>query len=112
MLPDNAGFLSLLAWAKLIWLTNSLTFFYSLFLQMNEAKRKQNEKEFDHWETTKEGRLYWIEVIGRNGGKARYVKEVDANEITLAFWQEIFDKDGNMIEMHEKYPIDKGHKKI
>ena len=51
-------------------------------------------------------------MTGRNKGKARYVKEVDRNEITIAFWQEIFDEYGTMIEIHEKFPIDKGHKKI
>ena len=48
------------------------------------AKRKQHEREFENWtETTKGGRRYWFDVTGRNGGKARYVKEVDTNEITM-----------------------------
>ncbi|MBY0434888.1 MAG: hypothetical protein K2U26_12335 [Cyclobacteriaceae bacterium] len=58
------------------------------------------------------GRKYWFDVLGRGGGMARYVKEVDREETTLAFWQEIYDSRGVMIEIHEKYPIDKGHKKI
>jgi hypothetical protein len=77
---------------------------------MNFAKRKQNEKEFENWtETAAGGRSYWFNVMGRNGGMARYVKEVDSNETTIAFRQEIFDKQGVMVEMHEKFPIDKGH---
>ena len=80
---------------------------------MDVTKRKQNEKEFENWtETPSGGRRYWFDVDGRNGGKARYVKEVDGNEITIAFWQEIFDIHSTMIEIHEKFPIDKGHKKI
>jgi hypothetical protein len=43
---------------------------------------------------------------------ARYVEKVDEKEVTIAFWQEIYDQQGVMIEIHEKYPIDKGHKKI
>lgn len=77
---------------------------------MDVLKRKQNEKEFENWSETSNGsRQYWFEVRGRNGGKAKYVKEVDNKEMTTAFWQEIFDKDGKMIEIHEKFPIDKGH---
>ncbi len=80
---------------------------------MDAPKRKQNEKEFANWkETATGGRRYWFEVVGRSGGKARYVKEVDAEEVTVAFWQEIYDNQGVMIELHEKYPIDKGHIKF
>ena len=53
---------------------------------MDVSKRKQNEKEFINWtETSKGGRKYWFDVKGRNGGKARYVKEVDNDEVTIAF---------------------------
>ena len=79
---------------------------------MNLTKRKQNEKDFENWEETSFGRKYWFDVLGRNGGKARYVKEVDSNEVTVEFRQEIFDREGKMIEIHEKFPIDKGHKKV
>ncbi len=80
---------------------------------MNVTKRRQNEKEFENWtKTSGGGRQYWFDVMGRNGGKARYVKEVDLNETTIAFWQEVFDIHGTMIELHEKFPIDKGHIKI
>jgi len=39
------------------------------------------------------------------------VKEVDADEATLRFWQEIYDSNGKLSEIHEKYPLDKGHRK-
>ena len=75
---------------------------------MNAAKRMQNEKEFGAWTITASGgRRYWFDVVGRIGGKARYLKEVDDEEITIAFWQEIYDQQGVIVEIHEKYPIDK-----
>jgi hypothetical protein len=46
------------------------------------------------------------------GWKAKYLKKVDNNESTLSFCQEIYNKAGILVEVHEKYPIDKGHKKI
>lgn len=48
----------------------------------------------------------------RLGWKARYVKEVDANEVTVRFYQETFDEMEKLIEVHHKYPIDQGHKKV
>lgn len=41
----------------------------------------------------------------------RNLKEVDAEDTTLRFWQEIFDDQGRLVEIHEKYPIDTGHRK-
>jgi len=80
---------------------------------MNETKRKQNEKEFTHWkELENGGRLYWFSVEGRNGGKAVYLKEVDNNEVTVSFVQEIYNAEGELIELHKKYPVDEGHIKI
>jgi hypothetical protein len=49
--------------------------------------------------------------VGRQGWRARYLKKVDANESTLRFWQEIYDEVGNLVETHEKYPVDEGHRK-
>ena len=46
------------------------------------------------------------------GWKARYVKFVDCNEETVSFRQEIYNENEILVEVHEKYPIDKGHKKI
>jgi hypothetical protein len=45
-------------------------------------------------------------------GKARYRKEVDASEAVVKFWQEIYDGSGQLVEIHEKYPVDTGHRKV
>lgn len=74
--------------------------------------RIQNEKKFGHWEDLPDGgRRYWLDVPGRQGWRARYLKETDAAEQTLRFWQEIYDEQGRLVEIHEKYPVDKGHQK-
>ena len=52
-----------------------------------------------------------LDLPGRMGWLARYLKEVDANETTVRFWQEIYDDQGKLVEIHEKYPVDKGHQK-
>ena len=80
---------------------------------MNSDKRKKNEIEFDNWEDLPDGgRKYWFDIDGKHGGFARYLKTTDANEITITFVQEIYDKNGNKIAIHEKYPVDKGHQKL
>ena len=33
-------------------------------------------------------------------------------EATLLSWQEIYDDQGNLVEIHEKYPVDRGHQKV
>ena len=77
------------------------------------SKRSQNEAKFENWEDLADGgRRYWLEVSGRQGWKARYVKEVDAEENTRRFYQEIFDDRGQLMEVHEKYPEDKGHRTV
>ncbi|MDX9975386.1 MAG: hypothetical protein RBU21_20535, partial [FCB group bacterium] len=59
------------------------------------SARTQNEKKFGHWkELPGGGRRYWIDVPGKLGWLARYLKEVDANETTLRFWQEIYSDQG------------------
>ncbi len=74
--------------------------------------REQNERKFGRWEEVAGGgRRYWLDVPGRLGWRARYLKEVDAQETTLRFWQEIYDEQGKLVEVHEKYPVDKGHQK-
>jgi hypothetical protein len=76
-------------------------------------KRQENEKKFSNWDELPDGsRTYWFEIDGRLGWKARYLKKVDHFETTLSFWQEIYDENGILVEFHEKYPINKGHKKI
>jgi hypothetical protein len=77
------------------------------------ATRTQNEKQFDSWtELENEGRIYQQVVPGKRGWFAVYYKEVDKQETTVRFWQEIRDQDGVLREIHEKYPTDKGHRKL
>jgi hypothetical protein len=76
------------------------------------STRSQNEKKFGHWEELPEGgRRYRLEVRGRLGWLACYLKEVDTNEATVRFWQEIYDDQGRLVEIHEKFPVDKGHQR-
>ncbi len=80
---------------------------------MDITKRKENEKKFPNWDNLTEGsRIYWFEIEGRLGWKAKYIKTVDSEEVTLTFRQEIYNELGILVEVHEKYPIDMGHKKI
>lgn len=75
-----------------------------------QNKRRINEKKFTDWENLPGGgRRYNLEVKGRHGWKARYIKEVDAKEETIRFFQKIYDDKGNLIEIHEKFPVNKGH---
>jgi hypothetical protein len=77
------------------------------------SKRAQNERKFGTWDELAEGgRRYRLEVAGRQSGRARYLKEVDGQENTVRFWQEIWDGQGRLVEIHEKYPVDKGHQKL
>jgi hypothetical protein len=63
--------------------------------------RQQNEQKFPDWESLPNGgRRYWRDVTGHSGWRARYLKEVDANE------------NRQLVEVHEKYPVDKGHRKV
>jgi hypothetical protein len=78
-----------------------------------QDNRRLNEKKFPHWQKLSHGgRRYWLEIKGKHGWKARYVKEVDSMEETVAFYQEIFDGKGNLVEIHKKFPVDKGHRKV
>lgn len=77
------------------------------------STRFQNEKKYENWdELAAGGRRYWLDVAGRQGWRAPYVKEVDAAEITVRFSQEIYDGQGRLVEVHHKYPVDKGHRKV
>lgn len=77
------------------------------------ANREQNERKFPYWlDLPDGGRRYWRHVPGRLGHYARYVKEVDAAEQTTRFYQEIYNAAGQLIEIHEKFPVDKGHQKV
>ena len=44
--------------------------------------------------------------------RATGVSEEGASEKTTKFWQEVFDDKGNLVEIHEKYPVDNGHVKV
>lgn len=77
------------------------------------ATRADNEKKFKQWIDHPNGtRTYRYVVKGRRGWFARYVKVVDANENTLSFRQEVYGENNELVEIHEKYPIDTGHKKV
>lgn len=80
---------------------------------MDINKRQENEKKFPNYEELPDGsRKYWFEIDGRIGWKARYIKIVDIKEKTISFCQEIYDENGRLVEIHEKYPQDKGHIKL
>lgn len=50
------------------------------------SSRGQNEKKFRSWEELPAGgRRYWLDVPGRLGWRARYLKEVDAQEEAVRF---------------------------
>ena len=75
--------------------------------------RQQNEGKFGQWEELPGGgRRYRLDVPGRFGWRARYVKEVNADETTVRFWQEIYDDKGKLVETHQKFPVDKCHQKV
>ena len=81
--------------------------------QSKLRKRIQNEKQFKNWKPRPEGgRIYWLEIEGKFGWKARYVKQVDEAEETVSFRQEIYNEFDELVEIHEKYPVDKGHIKL
>lgn len=80
---------------------------------MNSKKQAENERKFDNWVVTDKGeRIYKMKLKGKFGWYAIYEKIVDKDEITLKFTQFIYDENNDLKEIHEKYPLDKGHKKI
>lgn len=77
------------------------------------STREQNEQKFQQWEDLPRGeRRYWLDVASRSDWKVRYVKEVDANEVTVRFYQEVYNEIGELVEVHHKYPVDLGHRKV
>lgn len=53
------------------------------------AKREQNERKFEQWISKPDGgRIYILEVSGKFGWFAKYIKEVDTEENTISFCQE------------------------
>ena len=80
---------------------------------MNEQKRLKNERKYKKWEELPSGgRRYWYDVIGRSGWLSRYVKDVDNKENTVRFFQEVYDGNSRLVEIHHKYPEDKGHQTV
>ncbi len=80
---------------------------------MDAKKRRDNERKFDEWaELPNGGRRYTLNVVGRGNRRAQYIKEVDADETTVRFYQEIYDESGKLVEVHYKYPEDTGHQRI
>jgi hypothetical protein len=78
-----------------------------------DRKRRENEQKFGNWEQLPPGgRRYFYEVPGLHGWMARYVKEVDVQERTIRFLQEVYDDNRQLVEIHEKYPADKGHRRV
>jgi hypothetical protein len=39
-------------------------------------------------------------------------KTINTGEKTLRFWQEIHDESGKLVEIHQKFPVDEGHRKV
>ena len=77
------------------------------------ATRSQNEHDFQNWEYLPNGgRRYWVDKPGRVRGFARYIKVVDADEVTQSVVQEIYDRQGRLVGHHQKYPVDTGHEDI
>jgi hypothetical protein len=75
------------------------------------ASRKDNERAFPNWQDLPDGgRRYWRDRPGGDFGYCRYLKIVDAGEMTLLFVQEIYDDNDLLIEIHQKYPVDTGHR--
>jgi hypothetical protein len=80
---------------------------------MDARRRQQNERKYNTWrELPGGGRLYSYDVRGRSGWRATYVKEVDAEELTVRFYQEVYDAAGTLREVHHKYPVDLGHQLV
>ncbi len=80
---------------------------------MNKKQRLKNEVEYESWIDKEDGgRIYSFEIKGKLGWKAKYLKEVDSEEVTIKFWQEVYDDKNVLKEIHEKYPVDTGHKKL
>ena len=82
-------------------------------ISLQVATRKENEKRFKNWdEISTGGRRYWYDRKGAVSGFQRIIKIVDVDETTLQLLQEIYDDEGNLIERHQKFPIDTGHEEL
>ena len=45
-------------------------------------------------------------------GDRGHCNRIRHDDATLRFWQEIYDDQGRLVEIHEKYPLDEGHRKV
>jgi hypothetical protein len=53
---------------------------------MNKKQQQKNEIEYERWiEKEDEGRVYSFEISGKSGWKAKYLKEVNNEEVTTRF---------------------------
>jgi hypothetical protein len=69
---------------------------------LDARKRSDNERKFGNWDALPDGgRRYWYDMEGRLGWLARYVKEFNAKEQTVRFYQEIYNEAGQLVEIHE-----------
>ena len=81
-------------------------------IRANGVARTERTK-YKHWEELPNGgRRYIRQFIGRAGGRARYIKEVDETENTIRFAQEIYAQTDRLVAVHEKFPVDLGHKTL
>jgi hypothetical protein len=80
--------------------------------------RSRSERDWQYWQDLPDGgRRYWIRRLGRHWGWQILFKEVMYDEETqlentVRLWQEIYDNDGNVVEVHQKYPTDTGRQKL
>ena len=81
-------------------------------------RRQRNERDWPNWEDLPDGRRrYWFRRPGREWGCQILFKAVIFDpktqlEETVKLWQEIYDDAGKLVEIHQKYPADTGHKKV
>jgi hypothetical protein len=81
-------------------------------------KRRQNERDWPQWQDLPDGRRrYWFRRPGTERGYQILFKEVGFDpktqlEETVRMWQEIYDDDGRLVQTHQKYPIDTGHRNV
>jgi hypothetical protein len=81
-------------------------------------RRRRNERDWPNHEDLPDGRRrYWFRRPGREWGCQILLKEVVFDpktqlEETVRLWQEIYDDTGKLVETHQKYPTDTGHKKV
>lgn len=79
--------------------------------------RRRNERDWPNWKDLPDGRRqYWIRRQGREWGCQIMFKEVVFDpktqlEQTARLWQEVYDDNGKMVESHQKFPVDTGHRK-